>query len=686
MYFNKATKVSWIVEAIAPPGKRGAQLSPGELAILDRATDRAIDPNSVDWKNNPSVYLAIGSPNSGFGTAGSKHKPIIRDTKNLLMPFRSQRVSMPTKLWTSVPNTESELFTAYLGYNGIDPKTTLKFECGESYAWKVILRGPRIQSLFGGDYHEEVQISTPCCPEDCEPCPESNIECAEPTSLLLEALKNTQYASRFFDFEKVQECDGTGTPTSKECFIHELAICDGGKSSDLAAVQRQYPDLNVWRETRKGGMSYYRVSSDEDTVDLLVDYTIAGGTIATECDTCPDGYTRSAAGIGAIIQIDNDANGKQTDADALSSVDENGLEFFVPADDDFDSASILTAKWLGYDSGVASYYIVVDKATSLQLQPGPNDDTKIISILGDTAGFCIKDDSTDVAWTEVSKSTRISREITLQHFLDDCQIAADADAVVAEAKAFWNGAPGIDVETIEIDTITDCAVIVKAVQWSNCAAPGCDTLADWEFPDLEGDSRSTEGRWEAGEIIYDDTNEPENCLCGIKVTEKPVMTDINECVLTLSEFTGTDGVEMEINRISRHFGDFKECGGFPIDNWQVATHTVPKTLMGYSVFKEVVLYRRYLQQDWYEPKDIFSLKINQLTGINMGVELGAQYAAVHFVHSVTFGHTPTYSNNSNQEHICLYVNNSNMELLEEVKNYVLGWALPAPLFIPAATR
>ena len=652
MAFPKSLKTNWVVKSYDTTGKSSAELNPFEFAILDKDTYTSLSPLEVQGKE---ILFACGSPNVGQQRTGLKIDRLGNEL-NANFSFKSQSPLVVNAIKSQVFTKDDKTNVYYLG-SVLDSCDSLVFECGKTYEFDVYVKGRAVRNIFGQEFREVIQVTTPCC----SPCTDGDcsdtIEC---NVIIDELVRNfndpNRWISRFYTAEKVVSCLGGGTTPNTDPFTkYCLTLCDNGDEIALANVQDQVSRTaftQVEVKERNAPYTTYEVtelvSGDGAPTDFSQD-----GTVLVDCNECPSGYTLTQGGYGYIIEVDQ-ASSAELSLGAIQAL--NGF------------STVTSRTMTGWDVGVGTYYVTSSAALTTTTA-----DAKIIKFTGQTLTTCTQDTAVETAWTDCGECYKTLRDMFVTFGSDACDPSAD---VITAWESFLAENP----ELTENDTIAltedGCFWRGSVSQYSNCNEDGCDTVAVpvWEtIPPFLGFG------WTEEPCVDEDL--PTGCSCAIKFTGRS-FDDLQELlqlpIYDLLEYTEKDPIVLTVGRL------------VPDGQTQVCDQDYPKftqtqfanfrTLQGRDVAKEVILEHLYRAEPFWNLVDKESLLLQQREGFKYGVDVNAYYFAI-----TISGNVPNYLNytapvNSIREDVVLFIHEDDVALYEGLKGMLTG-VFPQAKFI-----
>lgn len=488
----------------------------GQLAVIDTCES---DANGLKVLNS-----FLGRPKDLQTLAfrlGVDERQVTRSYSNksnssvefALQDIVSLKVSAPKK-------TELTVDEVILGYNGINPATSLSFESGETpKTISLELYGDAISYLGGNSIKENIDITLeiPRCEPfndciTCDPC--GAVDCKEITLTAIEQLKKYQLpggtlVEDIVDITPVFECDTPAALTETPYAFYCIEVCDLGTDGDLARVQKNYPDLAVKRVERNGAISKYQVLRPQAD-GLPADLVIEGGALIKGCAACDAPAVEVPGGFAYSVLIEDDG------VDVAATI-----AAWVGADT---GAAVLSAiKVEGQEFGKGAYTVIFDLAISdldiagfVALAAPAN--TATITNIGEVAALCQFPDEAPISWVECGVCNVIE-----ECYLIDLPDNECGDDRLVELQNSYKDL------TISLEgTAAGCQTRYKTVVISNLVCDECDPI----FKDIY-ETEAPEA-FEGREWFADPANAEkigtDNCKCGIRFKARPFTIKSDECL------------------------------------------------------------------------------------------------------------------------------------------------------------
>lgn len=392
-------------------------LGKGELALVDVKDTTKVGGNigarvltslAGKVKDDKRFQIRLGSAAREF-TRSNSSSAYATPTFSL-NEVKSVRVSVPER-------TEQQVDELILGYNGIDPETTFKFNRGTGHfnLW-VELTGGAIPFNGSGCVKEifEVSVHVPECDitdtcVECDGC--EDVDCQGVTNELIRRLQEKELTggTRFEDYAEITpifSCDADADRELIEYTFYEITVCDRGTENDLTKVQAQYPGYKVVAKDRVGPNSVYELLLPASE-GAPADYTTTIDSILKDCEDCPAGYAATDAGYIYAITIEDDG------ADLTTAIDD--LPGFV-------AGSVIKS---GNDNGVGFYTVLVeDKLTQAQIEAFLTESavkaTARFKELGEARQICENNTVEETSWTEKGSCNVSTDRYTITLADDKC--------------------------------------------------------------------------------------------------------------------------------------------------------------------------------------------------------------------------------------------------------------------------
>ncbi len=656
MAFPRSIPSNWVVRSVASPGTKLEKLLPFQFGIFDEDTHEALSAASAQKRRR--LYLAVGSPNQKQFNQGTKVERLSNAT-NADVTFRTEpfsRVALDT-IRFQIPKKGEKPNVYYLGYNGIDSCESLKFNCGKTYQFNVLAKGRPVRNVFFHEMRENIEVTTDCC-EDCPPtnC-DTGVGCEKYIDQLVDNFNNSLWVGRFFHAEKVLNCVNNASPVGTPVlfYTYELTVVDEGDEIALSKVQNAYPTFDIKVVKRVGTETTYQVTKKGGAPSSFVQ----GATVIPNCETCPAGYTLTASGYSAIVEIDN-AN----PATPLTA---------VQAISGWSSATSATV--IKFGAGTSQYHVI---STSLLTTPPTGVDANIVMQLGTTESYCTKNSTTTYSWVLTNTTYKVPRNVCLTIKVDDCDTQETGARIQASLLASLSNDPSYVADSLALDAdSTNCLLRFTAQQLNNdfledaCENPQFSATA--KFDDLATFEGASWGvcPCEGWTVNSNGCPVPEAtadncCQCGIKFTGRPT-TEILDAFpgYDINAYLEKEPIELHIT-VYRNDEDTRICD-LVTPTWLHAQRATFRQLRGDDVVKNVIRDRMYNKELWVNQIDKENQLLLKREGIKIGVDIEAYYYAVEVYYNNDNFMNYTASNNALRESVTLYVQEEDVVALEQLK-------------------
>lgn len=648
---NDSVEQVFRVKSIAPAALELRDLKPYQLGIFDETTQRTVT-NPAFCKGRP-WSLVYKTPSTGSKGAFPDPNNVKVPIKSLIFTEGADKIVAFGKA-----TTVRKPFIAYLGYNGIVPCETLKFECGATYQLVLHVTGKPIRDTFAGrNLTETIAFTTDCC-VNCTEVDTANR--ALMNKIISEIENQSFYAKQFFDVHPISTCYPALTALTTVPFQdYCLTICDNGDEGALGDVQAAYQSSTIIRTDRVGALSTYKV---ECITALPAAYSQIN-TVLHNCDTCPAGYTLGLARKKYIVKIDNAAIGVNAAAWLAEVQAVTGL------------ATAVAATLISRVGGISTYEVLFPLAF-VTPAPGTIADTEVIFVVlnGTT---CTQTTPTSTAWVQCGTSYKITRKLCMTLALGDC---ANAAADLVAIQAYYLGYPGLVPGSITQTDTTGCIATYELSQYSNCLEDGCDWLGSdsarfdtiTPYSDPVG---ARIGEWLPcpceGWTFAAITGAPippvastEDCSLGLKfigkIIEEP---QVPVCVDDIWSMIETEGIEIEVS-ISKY--DLERCEPLNVP-WLVTQYPTAPDSLGSNWLRREVEARRYSKYDYDSPNQYNGAMSAAIRGEVYGVDPTKVYNHVSIFHNSQrrMGSQQTYM--ANREVVHLLVEAEKTALFAQVR-------------------
>lgn len=695
-------------QAIAPAGKRAYELAPYELGLISCDTQLTVD--AATWCPDNTHEFVLGSPSSGTQNS------MFPDQRGAQLPLRSLAISRIDKAHCfTKADAKGRPFVGYLGYDGISDCKTLSFPCGETFGLFIEIRGEAVRNTFGRNLREIVPFTTGCC-DDCS----LDEACDKTLDTLMEAIqKNVFYVNKYIKVNKIKSCCPEEAPFEKIRYKKFcITLCDNGTVSDLAKLNRQYPDFKIECIERKAPYSTYEicipcpystvdqtavddaqvvvdtetanvaaatatgVQTDIDAAQVLLDAAIVAydtavataetnadatcmptdfimtGMALAECDECPTGFTFVDGGFKVIVEMPYDGTTVTDDATALTEVQAE-----IP--------TATSAKLMGCTATIGTFEVIVPDTFDFDT---PISDVKVTKV-GEVAGTCTQDSPVSIPWAACGDAYKIKRTLCLTKKNDDCNDPAKELAAIIE---YYEKQEDIVAGSLVVRSMNDCLTEYTVCQVNNdCLEDGCDTYGVdgakfdnlpayeghlWKMCDCEGWTTDDSGCPVAPETTDD------NCLCGLKFEMVENIREVLECTHAIDDHVEREPLSLQVGIIDQYEEDV--CDTLSVD-WTVVDYGKTPDGLGQFAQREEVIARNYDGYIYTNPKGELGNLMAHRLGYEYGIDPSKTYNHITLYHNYRNDteqlHSAGYG--STREQIKFYVDSEDTAFLQELKSF-----------------
>jgi hypothetical protein len=459
------------------------------------------------------------------------------------------RIDEIVGLHVSAPQrTEPGVDDVILGYNGIDPDTSIRIEKGDLIPVYVKITG-RAVSLLGydtGSVTVQDYISIDPCPPvnpnmaTCAPCdPCEPVSCYPAVRAAVERLRSKQLfgmtkLDELIDITPVDGCEPPESVNLTDVKTYCLEVCDTGDAAALSLIQAQYPEMKVVRVERKGSTSKYQVIWDS----VPAAYIQRIASIIKGCENCPASYTAVPGGYVYALSLEDEGADLSTDVEELANAVEG------------------TAIRAEGQSGGAGFYTVVlesklsDADLSAFIEEHP---TATLQPVGEVQSICKNSTVTQKNWTLCGTCKVSTRNYTI-----DLPDTVCGTGRLAELQASFP-----ELTVTEEGTAGGCSRRYKTAVKTNVVCDECDDIFKDYFT-----SRAPESYDGYAWVAQPEAGRGTDCLCGIRFRAKPTVIDPGECLLDDLKYEESS-VRIQV---SAGYGDMEPVENFPVFNNPVSVY------------------------------------------------------------------------------------------------------------------
>ena len=513
---------------LAPDNFKRENLNPAQFGIFN-SRYKAVT-NATDAAKSPYIQFGQGRIEKVPGL-GSKY---------------SDKVSPRSLIeWYKVTGSkENKNQITYVGFDGVDLTKTLKAGCDQQYSLTVNAFSEYINTAFANGLTRTVTVTTPCCTDCGDGC-----ETIDPVWLAKEYAKKINqesFLSKYVVATPIFSCTPSVSIVTVPTVNYDVTLVDGGTAGDLAALQAQYPTINISVKSRVGINTTYtftQLTSATAPVNAVQTQAIA----LAVCSVCPPTFvlapekevylvTRPLAGTEVLVTPAN----KQTYAN------------LVKADYAAGVTTIATFLDIADGSAVVRLEVATSTATLTALK------SDIIEQLDNQEALCTPPAGSSVAWVASGVGYKLTRVLRLT-ITDDC----NTDLVSVQAQ-YPN-------DVVTLVTSSNCNSLYELTQVSSTVQEDCGFAVVPNYADVQ----SFNGiEWV--EYVAPLVGPAPVCSAGVKIEGKMLDKYTGECgdptnfpfeydKLVFNVFAN------EAPATSQDFVLFDRCHHFPITTTQKST-------------------------------------------------------------------------------------------------------------------
>lgn len=474
--------------------------------------------HSLNLSEGQFGVFNVSKQTSKGAVAASTFKGVDKDTLFELRLGNKQHLTRTTsnKMYSSFPfhisdivditvstpkRSKIEVDDLVIGYDGIDPKTSLSLLPGEHREINIELEGKALEYLGvpEGIANIIVPLYNPIedvmCGPDIEACTPVNM--VPIISQAVEYLRSYEFRggvklTDYVDVSPVIKATNIvkGGDLTQE--VYQLNVVDTGDASALALVQQQYPDFTVSRVERNGLLSTYQVVVREGVDVAPVAYKQTIGSIIKGCEDCPATYEELEGGFVYSVLVEDD--GEDLSADITTA-----FTTIV-------AASLVKVE--GQAFGVGMYtFVSTAKITDAAMEDFVEDaPTAIVKLVGETKSLCSPTSAgSTIAWVKTGECTFDTRAWKI--------VLADSECGNSRLPELQAAYPELTIT--ETGVTGGCQRQYATSTFTNVVCDECDPM----FVDIfsaEAPNPFENVSWESADVPYDGTG----ALVGIRLRAK----------------------------------------------------------------------------------------------------------------------------------------------------------------------
>lgn len=382
-------------------------IAPGQLAVVDRRKGTSdglavVSDFSRYPKNDPRFILTVGEKEIANARTRGAHD-------SMSIPFSIDQI---VEMGVEVPKIAQVKVDEWkVGYNGLDPETSFKFQEGMQPLHIRLKVGEGSIPYSGGNVNAEVvdlvydfnstnpyktcNPIDPCTPIACKPIIEDIIKTFE-----RHQIGGGRELKDVVEIYPILSCNNELGEV--EYTTWQLSTCDTGDSLALANVKASVGNGNVILKRRSGSTSVYQVMVQGNTQPSDFTPTVAG--MLPICNVCEDGSTPTTGGYLYYITVED--NGVDVSGDIESLI----------------SGSVANKQGNSYGKGV--YSLVTTSEIDVQdlvddLLSG-DDLVATVREVGAIKSFCEATTLDPVEWTLIDTCYSDTRQFKITLGDDEC--------------------------------------------------------------------------------------------------------------------------------------------------------------------------------------------------------------------------------------------------------------------------
>lgn len=600
-YFAHAFKKVFVGSGDVMTSGTSDQLKPGQIALLDAKTFKAIPVSDAKKSLHKEVILAQGS----FHTVDSI-SPFIGGLKESVKS-RVINGNYTSRFLVAHPNRPVPNIVT-VGWDGASDCKTLKGELNSDYFLRVEVKGSPTLRAFNRFLYRNIHVHTGCenkCSTDCVQTADRH----DIADQIVRGVNNDPELKFFIKAEKIFSPSKSPNPLNVTFNVYHLEVCDTGDSKAIAAVQAQY-DQPVKRVSRHNSTSVYELIKTGGTP---TSFTTGAIRVVPDCLVCPSGYNLVAKAYKFILRKE-----EATPANASTAASSVASAY-----------SATQAVYMGNESGVSTYILYMPTSTT----PVAGSATEAIIATGEVVeSFCSLASPGSIAWTAAGTKYKTVRTLcmTLPKDCDEREPSSTTTTTssttssttsttttavgskLASVRAFYAGNADVVPGSIHVVSSGDCAEVFEIKQYNKeyledpCS--GEDVPSFDSLPSFEGHI------WE--ECPCQDTPEVDDTsLVGVRFVAAYADTKFGNCSFEPTDHYELEPLEILVSQVDRT-GDVCESL-WPVTEIQVGKQA---SGVGETVLRNLILFQGYRQERFYcdprrrEVEDDFTLDIINRNG------------------------------------------------------------------------
>ena len=424
-------------------------------------------------KQTPKGAVAVESF-KGYGKdnlfelrLGNRQK-LTRSTSNKMYSSFPFHINDVVDLHVSAPKrTEMKVDELIIGYNGIDPKTSIQLMPGEHKEINIELEGKALEFLGVPEGIANIivpldaNVDFASCGPETDPC--APVDMLPIMNYAVQYLKDYEFRGgvKLTDYVEV-------TPVIELASIKRvgelvqvkycMTVCDTGDQGALALVQQGVPDATVTVKERVGAMTTYEVTLTQKPGGAIPSapeaYKRTLPSLIKGCANCPSGYDKVEGGFVYAVLLEDEGTDKSSAVEALAN-----------------AVAGTALKGEGQKFGVGMYTVVLTKkltdaalATFITANP-----TATVDFAGEVSAIYNNDSTVTVSWTECGRCTFTTEPYKI--VLPDTECG---ESRLTELQAAY---PTLNITLAQSSTSTRTITLTGASGTANISIGGVNYLA-----------------------------------------------------------------------------------------------------------------------------------------------------------------------------------------------------------------
>lgn len=512
---------------LAPDNFKRENLHPAQFGIFN-SRYKAVT-NATDAAKSPYVQFGQGRIEKVPGL-GSKY---------------SDKVSPKSLVeWYKVTGSkENKNQITYVGFDGVDLTKTLKAGCDQVYSLTVNAFSEYINTGFANGLTRTVTVTTPCCADcgnDCE-----TIDAVWLAKEYAKKINQESFLSKYVVATPIFSCTPSVALVTVPTVSYDVTLLNSGSAADLAALQAQYPTVDISVKSRVGLNTTYtfsQLSTDAAPVNAIQAQSIA----LAVCGVCPPSFVLAPEKqVYLVTRILAGTEVLSTPAQQQAFATTVAAEYFAGA----------IGTFLSIADGGAEIKIEVPVGSTLIVVTKPD----IIVQIDNQEALCNPPAGSSVAWTASGVGYKLTRTLRIT-------VSNDCATQLPDVQAQYPN------DTVTYVTGANCNSVYELTQVSSTVQTDCGFAVVPNYAEVQ----SFNGiEW----IVYvaPVVGPAPVCSAGVKIEGKQLLKYTGECgdptnfpfeydKLRFNVFTN------KAPATTQDFILFDRCHHFPVTTTQKSTY------------------------------------------------------------------------------------------------------------------